>query len=568
MTYCAGNSCCPTGPRMSDSARAVATAIAEHWAVPGGAVMAVDRHGELFSHRFGYADVAAGIPVAPQHLFEIGSISKVFTSIVILRLVRQGLIRLDEPIAAVLDWLPEPLRADGITAERLLNHTAGLVASVDALPDEIGQVASFAGAVSPAPPGTFFHYSNLGFILLGLMARQVSGRPLLDLVREDILTPLRMTSTVACVTHDDYSSLARGYQPLRDDRPWAPGDPVVSAPWLEVAGADGNVAATVSDLSRFARMLLGRGTLDGTTILSAADFDTMIGSTAPDGEDVLTLPGVPPTHTSRYGLGINVEGAAGRTVLSHGGGMVGYASFVLADLDDGIAVCVVTNANGDTPVAEAIARSVAAELSAAGTVDAARFDPRWWDASSTEAYTGEFVDVCALSSEPNSPLRIAVAERDGDRVQLTAEWAGERAPLLRTWTRGAVARTRSLERFALIFGDDTWRWGPRVFTRVGVPGPAGPSDRDLARFCGHYRSYSPWFTNFRVVLREGRLVLIAAGGVEAPGEDAELVPLAESTFRIGADSRLPERITFGPPVDGQSPWADRDGCRYSRAFTD
>lgn len=560
---------------MPDSARAVITAVAEHWAVPGGAVLAVDRHGEVFSHRFGHADVGAGIPVAPHHRFEIGSISKVFTSIAVLQLVDAGLLRLDEPVGAVLDWLPASLRADGITVRRLLNHTAGLVASVDAVPDEIGQASTFAGEVSSAPPGSFFHYSNLGFVLLGLAARQVAGRPLADLVGTDILAPLAMTSTSACVTHDDYWSLARGYQPLRDDQPWVPRDAVVAAPWLEVAGADGNIAATVSDLGRFARMLLGRGTLDGTAVLSAAGFDTMVNTIAPSGEDVLALAGVPATESSRYGLGVNVERRGGHTVLSHGGGMVGYASFLLADLDDEIAVCVVTNANGDTPVAEAIARGVAAELAAPGTVDVDALDPHLWDARLIETLhcTGEFADATTGSASVHHPSAIEVsADRRGDTlVSLSVQCDGQQAPLLRTWSGAAVTPMRSLRRFALTFDDGAWRWGPRMFTRAGAALPAtttATSANALAPYCGHYRCYSPWFTNFRVVLRRGKLLLVAPGGVEAPADEAELVPLGGATFRIGADPRLPERITFGPLVGAVAPWADRDGCRYSRAFTD
>ena len=553
---------------MSESARVIASTIAEHWAVPGGVVVAVDGHRELFTHRFGHADVSAGIPVAAQHLFEIGSISKVFNAIAILQLARRGLIRLDEPLGAVLDWLPAPLRADGITIERLLTHTAGLVASTEALPDELGQVATFTGSVSPAAPGTFFHYSNLGFLLLGQVAREVSGRRIVDLVREHILAPLQMTSTITAVTHADYASLARGYQALHDDQPWIPGDALVQAPWLEVAGADGNIAATASDLAIFARMLLGRGTLNTTTILHPDDFATMIGSMAPDGEDILPLPGVPPTETSRYGLGINVERAAGRTVLSHGGGMVGYASFLLADLDDGIAVCVLTNANGDSPIAEAIARSVAAELKSPGSVDTVGLLPQWWPSSvETDGYVGEFVDIAAERDEPRS-IRITAEERSRDRVRLAFEFAGKREPLLRTWTRGAVVRNPSLARFSLTFRDDAWHWGPRTFTRDGTPVSTDLPVAELESFCGHYRSYTPWYTNFRVVLRQWRLVLIAPGGVEAPTDDAELVAMGERTFRIGADPRLPERITFGPPVNGTSAWAIRDGCSYSRSFTD
>lgn len=557
---------------MPESARAVVDAIATHWAVPGGAVLVVDRQGEVFSHSFGYADVAAGTAVAPHHLFEIGSISKVFTSVVVLRLVRQGLIQLDQPVGSALDWLPEPLRGDGITIRRLLNHTAGLVASVDALPDEIGQVATFTGDVSPAPPGTFFHYSNLGFILLGLVVRQVSGRRLVDLVREDILLPLGMTSTVACVTHDDYPTLARGYQPLHDDRPWVPGDALAGAPWLEVAGADGNVAATVSDLGRFARMLLCRGTLDSASILDAADFATMVASTAPDGEDVLAAPGVPPTETSRYGLGINVERVDGRTVLSHGGGMVGYASFLLADVDAGVAVCVVTNANGDSPVAEAIARSVAAEWRRPGAVDPDTFDPHWWDAELVDGgnVTGRFVcNPTGLASPTGPPeIEVRVEDRDGERVTMSVECGGERSPLMRTWSGRAVTTNRSLARFALTFEAGGWLWGPSEFARPVAARPFAAPAEHLESLCGHYRSYTPWFTNFRVVLRRGRLVLVAPGGVEAPADEVELVPLDGSTFRIGADPRLPERITFGPRAGETTSWVDRDGCRYSRAFTE
>jgi len=573
---------------MTDAARAAVAAIAAQWAVPGGAVIAVDREGEIFSHHFGYADTAAGHPVEPYHLFEIGSISKVFTAIAILRLARHGLIKLDQPVSAVLDWLPSALRGEQITVGRLLNHTAGLVSGVDALPDELGQVATFRGAVSPAAPGTFFHYSNLGFIMLGLAAAQVSGRPLVELVRDDILAPLGMTQSIPAVTHDDYPALARGYQARHDDRPWAPGAALAPAPWLEVAGADGNIATTAADLGRFARMLLGRGRIADTTVLTAAEFDTMITHLAPDGEDVLPVPGCAAADSSRYGLGINIESHQGRTVLSHGGGMVGYASFLLADLDAGIAVGVLTNSNGDSPVAEAIARSVTAELITPGTVDVDGFDPNWWDAGIVDrnGWAGTFTAtdaICGCSAAVSAGQQpqvaeVSVAERRDGRVRLMLRHGAAEAPLLRGWNGAGVAQIPGADRFTWQFQDGTWVWGPRVFIRAGLaaadgicgcsPAVGAGEQPQIAGFCGHYRCYSPWFTNFRVALRGGTLFLVAAGGVEAPATDTALIPLGESVFRIGADPRLPERLTFGPQIGGRAAWADRDGCRYSRAFTD
>ena len=68
--------------------------------------------------------------------------------------------------------------------------------------------------------------------------------------------------------------------------------------------------------------------------------------------------------------------------------------------------------------------------------------------------------------------------------------------------------------------------------------------------------------------RGGRLFLIAPGGVEAPGEDLELVELKSSVFRIGAELHAPERLVLGPMVDGKIVSVTRDGNRYSRTFTD
>ncbi len=549
-------------------------------------MVAADRTGVVFEHHFGFADLGAGIPVRPHHRFEIGSISKIFTSTVILRLVREGRLRFDQPIGEVLPWAPAALHGRAITIERLLTHTAGLLQSVDALPDEVGQVASFAGTVSDASPGTFFHYSNLGFILLGLAAARVTDRTMPDLVRERILEPLGMRDTVSAVTHDHHARLARGYQPLRDDRPWIPGDPLIPAPWLEVAGSDGSVAGTSRDLARFGRMLLSRGAAgSGTPVIDPESFEAMISRVAPEGEETLVLPGVEPSESSAYGFGVNVERTAGRSVLTHGGGMVGYASFLLADLTAGVTVAVVTNANGDGPVAEAIARSVAAQLIApvAGAAGGTPDPQRWIVAAGAGSLDPDArLGVFEAAGPTGVPLRIevAVAEQRAETATLKIISGSETSPLLWNWNGRALTRLSSLRRFPLTFDGSQWLWGPRVYRRVdessahpapsgdASDSPTGDAERERLRtFCGHYRTYSPWFTNFRIVLRGGALVLIASGGVEAPGDDVELVELASGTFRLGADPRLPERITFAPPVDGLSPWADRDGCRYSRSFT-
>lgn len=537
MSGTAGAAAAAAAAGAAAAAIAAVEAVARDWAVPGGSIAVVSREGTVLEHCFGVADIVSGAPVRPDHLFEIGSISKLVTATVVLQLAGEGRLALDRPIAEALPWVPAALRAPGLTLERLLTHTAGLVQSVDALPDEAGQVASFAGRV--AEPGRF-HYSNLGYILLGLAAARAGGRPLPELVRSRVLAPLGLERTLPAITHADYDALARGTQPLFDDRPWIPGDPLVPAPWLEVAGSDGSIASTAADLAHLGRALL----LDPD---SAAAHTALL---APAGEEVLVLPGVPAPAWSRYGFGINAEGAAGGTILSHGGGMVGYASFLLADPATGLVVAVLTNANGDSPVAEAMARSAHLVLTGAGP--APEVGPQWWPEDEVTAGTFGELAVVEMARGPAG-------------VTLEARLGGEAAPLLRTWGGDGVTRLPALREFALVREGDAWAWGPRVFgcgeaRDASAAAPASP-------YPGHYRGYSPWFTNFRIVQRGDRLLLIAPGGVESPGGEQELVPLGEGVFRIGADPGLPETISFAPPVDGLSPWADRDGCRYSRSFT-
>jgi hypothetical protein len=92
-------------------------------------------------------------------------------------------------------------------------------------------------------------------------------------------------------------------------------------------------------------------------------------------------------------------------------------------------------------------------------------------------------------------------------------------------------------------------------------------DPRLEAYVGHYRSWSPWFTNLRIVARDGGLALIAPVGVEAPGDDQDLVEVADGVFRIGLDPWLPERLVVGPVVDGVCISLVRDGCAYSRTVT-
>lgn len=586
-------------PAVEAAAAALVDTLAANWAVPGVTVAVTDRDGVLWERVGGLADLARAEPLRADHLLEIGSISKAVTAIVVLQSVRDGLLSLDQSIASVLPWIPAPLHDPGITLRRLLNHTAGLVGSVDALPDEAAQIAGYVPGERGIAPGGRFHYSNVGFLLLGLAAATVNGRPLAELVRERVFAPAGMPDAIPVITAADAERLATGHQPRSEDLPARPGDPLVAAPLVETAGSDGAIAATAADLAAFARVLLRGGAGDAGEVLDTASFAAMTGLLAPAGEDVLVVPGLPGPTWSRYGLGINVEQGAHGRVLSHGGGMVGFASFLLADPAAGRAVVVLTNADGDSPVAEAIARSVAAVFDGRDPGEAPRadvaLDPAHWSlpATGTSGPHGTAGIAGHLSVRPPTLSAAAVgvfARADGCILQIRASaagydvvFAGETAPLCWTWSERCVTAVAALRRFALVFDGAAWTWGADVFARQSAEAggaitavdperddgdPVDVVDPALLRSApGHYRAYTPWYPHLRIVRRGGGLVLIAPRGVEAPAEDQPLVPLGGGLFRIGADPAAPESLRFGPVVDGHSVWLDRDGCRYSRSFT-
>ena len=102
--------------------------------------------------------------------------------------------------------------------------------------------------------------------------------------------------------------------------------------------------------------------------------------------------------------------------------------------------------------------------------------------------------------------------------------------------------------------------GPDVYTREGAHGiPADKAPPEWSAYPGHYRAYNPWFTNFRILLRRGRLLLAYPKGPED-----SLTPLEDGLFRVGSDEWSPERLSFDAIVDGRALRANLSGCDYFR----
>jgi CubicO group peptidase (beta-lactamase class C family) len=243
--------------------------------------------------------------------YRLGSISKTVTAVAVLRLRDEGRLDLDDPLDRYVPGTPLGDRTVG----QLLSHLAGATSESPGSWWERVPGGTLADLELAAPDVVLgaarrFHYSNLGFGLLGELVAGQRGRGWAEVVRDEVLEPLGMTRT----TPRPSGAAAQGCAV----HPWA--DVLLPEPEHDagVMAAAGQLWATLADLGRFAAFLLG----DTGDVLSPATLEEM---TVPAGVDA-SAPG-----WSAYGLGLQVLRVDGQVLVGHGGSMPGFLAGVLVD---------------------------------------------------------------------------------------------------------------------------------------------------------------------------------------------------------------------------------------------
>src|SRR5215210_428190 len=256
--------------------------------------------------------------------YRLGSISKTVTAVVVMRLRDEGWLHLDDRLEEHLPGTPLGDRTVG----QLLSHLAGASAESpggwwERTPG--GSLDDLALTDDDVVLGAArrFHYSNLGFGLLGELVARLRGTTWDDVVATEVLAPLGMTRT----TPRPVPPAAEG----RAVHPWAD----VALPEPEhhagVMAAAGQLWASLADLARFAAFLLG----DTGEVLDPATLEEM---TVPAGVDS-SAPG-----WAAYGLGVQVLRVDGRTLVGHGGSMPGFLAGVFVDREEQIGAVSLANA--------------------------------------------------------------------------------------------------------------------------------------------------------------------------------------------------------------------------------
>ncbi len=325
----------PTRDAMRATVDAVARPLVEGGWAPGLIVVLVDEQGETF---LPYGKLRAdGAPVDADTIFEIGSVTKVFTGLLLAQMVGDGRARLDKPVSVMLPPGTKVPTKDGreITLVELTTHRSGL----PSLPDDFSSTDAADAARSYASydakrlyaflarhvlehaPGEHHAYSNLGVALLGHALSLHAGRSYERLVLDGIARPLGMTSTWFAVPADARARFAQGHD-----------DGGLPAPeWrFDVLAPAGALRSTARDLARFVRAQLGLGGDVPAELQKAIDF-----SQEPQAD-------APPT---RIALGWLVS--KGGRKRFHNGATGGMRSFVGFDRTGKRGVIVLANGTPD-----------------------------------------------------------------------------------------------------------------------------------------------------------------------------------------------------------------------------
>jgi CubicO group peptidase (beta-lactamase class C family) len=262
-------------------------------------------------------------PLGPDSRFRIGSVTKTFTAVLVMQARDEGLLDLDRPISAYLDL---PAHGDA-TARRLLSHTAGFqrepagdVWDTLVTPGAADLLAQLDQAERVLPNARRFHYSNLGFAVLGQLVAKVHGTTWDQLLADRIRTPLDLTAT----TTDRPAQAAVGY--LVDE--YSDAARPEPQPDLGGVGPAAQLWSTATDMARWAAFLVSPQTVDPDgKVLSAATLEEMRWPLTPREETV---------WASGFGLGLLLAPQARRAVhVGHDGAMPGFLAGVYGRRGDG-----------------------------------------------------------------------------------------------------------------------------------------------------------------------------------------------------------------------------------------
>ncbi len=344
-----------------------------------GAMVRFTGPGRVVAQTVGVRDRATGAGMDPAARFRIGSVTKTFSTVVLLQLVAEGRLGLDDPVNR---RLPGLLPDDRITVRHLLSHRSGLadyteamfartVPGFEAVRKRVFTPRELVGLALRAPrtsePGAAFAYSNTNFVVVGMLIEKATGHALAQEYEGRIIKPLKLRNT--SYVHPD--TAVRGRHVHGYLRPDEAGAPLVDATeqtvsWAQAAGA---MISNPADLNTFVSALLGG------RLLSAPMLEAMLAMSPTDA-----------ARTRFYGLGLRRYDLSCRvSVYGHTGTVQGYYTYAFATRDGRRSLAAMANTSnrgeantalgGTLEAAFCGARSAEGRVAAAGRGSSVRAEP-------------------------------------------------------------------------------------------------------------------------------------------------------------------------------------------------
>jgi CubicO group peptidase (beta-lactamase class C family) len=347
----------------------------------------------IFRKGYGLANAELDVPNTPQTKFRLGSVTKQFTAAAILLLQERGKLNVQDPICKYVDNCPGAWSE--VTIHHLLSHTGG-IPNFTSFPDyepkmmmpvtTQDMIARFKDKPLDFKPGEKWSYSNSGYFLLGYIVEKAAGESYESFLQKNIFEPLKLTNT----GYDHFDTIlkkrATGYSLAKGK--------MVNSVYLDMTQpyAAGSLYSTVEDL------FVWNEALYSGKLLSAKSLEAMI---------------TPVKNDYAYGLGLQTK--SGRKVISHGGGINGFSTFIARFPEEKVSVVVLRNADYGSPGPGQISQDLASivfgekyEIPAASVE--VKVDPKIYD-----AYVGRY---------ELAPTFILTISKEGDR--LMAQATGQR----------------------------------------------------------------------------------------------------------------------------------------------
>lgn len=302
-----------------------------------GAVLVAQKGKIIYEKGYGYKNAEQKLPVDVQTVFQVGSITKQFTSAIIMQLQQEGRLSVEDKLNKYFTGF---VNGDKITIEHLLTHTSGIYNYTnDAGWTKVDQTKSrsqtemlelFKKYPADFEPGSNFNYSNSGYSILGYIIEKITKKPYEQVVRERILQPLQMTNSGFDFTHLNSKEKAKGYFSTPDHK-------LTSAPIVDstIAYAAGSLYSTTNDLYKWERAIYTNKIL------------------SPESWKAVFTP-----YKRKYGYGWTIDSTHGRLTTAHSGGIDGFTSYLLRFPQEELVVIMMDNTMGTNLTK--ISRSLAA----------------------------------------------------------------------------------------------------------------------------------------------------------------------------------------------------------------